>query len=117
MKTTHKTREGVEMLIADMTDEHLLNTIHAAAGGIKNLRLALEAPVSVSAFERVMYKRKTMSEEDIAEKLEWTMNHLGAYVFEAALRGLNITNTLQSAFGRSTSLTLPEFSTNIDSVL
>ena len=102
MNLKHKTKEGVTMLIVEMGDEHLLSTIAIFCNNINTFRELLDNPKEMKKSERVLYGSEAMSEGEAGNKLLSLTDKLTSYVFEAAIRGLNISDMLQRAYGRKT---------------
>lgn len=104
MNLKHKTKEGITMLIAEMGDEHLLSTINIFCNNINTFREVLDNPKELKKSEKILYGSDTMSEGEAGSKLLSLTDKLTSYVFEAAVRGLNISNMLQIAYGRKTAV-------------
>lgn len=102
MYNTHTTKDGQTLLICQMTNSHLVNTIRILCNKIKSGRLTLENPQLQSQMVQVLsnFPVKPFTQNVIRE-LKTHHNHLQEYVLEAALRGLDITGILQGAYGRS----------------
>lgn len=100
----HRTREGIEMPIAAMADDHLLATIELLLKPMKAVTDALKAGSAVgeqSAKSKALYGRqRKLSESKAKEIHEATYRKVGPYVLEAALRGLGVRPQLIEAFGR-----------------
>jgi len=104
----HKSADGSEMLIAQMSNEHLLNMIRLITDKISNARMILEGGnPATSRTDSIMIStiNPQFSFKHLSEKAEQILIHqhkrLQDYVIEAALRGLEISPMLQSAYGRS----------------
>lgn len=100
MNLKHKTKEGVTMLIAEMGDEHLLSTIAIFCNNIGTFREILDNPKELKKSEKILYGSDNMSEGEAGSKLLSLTDKLTSYVFEAAIRGLNVSGMLQKAYGR-----------------
>lgn len=100
MNLKHKTKEGVTMLIAEMEDVHLIATINIFCNNINTFREVLDNPKELKKSEKVLYGSDTMSEGEAGGKLLSLTDKLTSYVFEAAIRGLDISSMLQIAYGR-----------------
>lgn len=106
MNLKHKTKEGTTILIVEMEDSHLLNTIELFARQIKQFIDILDNPKERKKSEEVLFGKEVMSESEASNKLTSLTDKLVSYVFEAAIRGLDISKTLQAAYGRNTSMNI-----------
>lgn len=97
---THRTKEGEYMLIASMTDQHLLNTITAMGKAIKTLMVIKPK----NLLDRALYSREDISEEDRLEKIREIDGNLGHYVLEASIRGMDLKELLQKIYGRQNAI-------------
>lgn len=100
-KQIHYTADGGSILIAAMDDQHLLNTIALFCRKMENVRSAVDQQGTASAFERALYGFDTVSAEDAASMIRQGIETVAPYVFEAALRGLDVRADLQAAIGRA----------------
>ena len=115
MYETHTTKDGTTTLIAQMTDAHLLNTIKAFASRLYQSRLILENQ-HCPGNTLIKVLQPNFSSEAMKEKAQDAIRYyhqsLQCYVFEAALRGLNIAELLQKAYDRSARI-----STSVENLL
>ena len=103
MYDIHTTQDGTNMLICCMSNDHLLNTIKSLTRRVQAAVELLTNPQlddPLIAVFQPSYSKATMQER-AKETLEFLHERLQPYVVEAALRGLDITSMLQSAYGRS----------------
>jgi hypothetical protein len=86
MKLIHRTKEGKEMPIATMTDDHLtnmLNLIYKKAKELKQLR-----ELSGDSFKARLYGMKIINDEEVADLINSILEYAAPYLQEAYLRGL-----------------------------
>lgn len=109
---THTDATGRTMLVAEMTDSHLLNTIKMYLTRVKQCSEYIDAvengePVKVNALQRTFYgDQANPMKKDMAEKLlKTSIASLPRFVMEACLRGLNVTSELQETFKRTAAYT------------
>jgi len=100
MNLKHKTKEGITMLIAEMEDNHLLSTINLFCNNIATFINVLDNPKELKKSQQVLYGAEVMSEGEASNKLVSLTDKLLPYVFEASIRGLNVADMLQQAYGR-----------------
>lgn len=102
----HQTADGRSLLICQMDDSHLMNTISMYCRNIKNARLVIEqGNVKLPTVAKVLTGNKFDRERQVANAestIRSSHNKLQPYVMEASLRGLNISELLQDAYGRKT---------------
>ena len=107
MYETHTADNGTTTLIAQMTDAHLLNTIKAFASRLHQSRLILENR-HCPGNTLIRLLQPSFSSEAVKEKAQDAIRYyhqkLQPYVVEAALRGLDVTESLQKAYDRSAQL-------------
>lgn len=85
MKIVHRTRDGKEMPIAAMDDQHLVNMINMVyqkAIVIKNSRSAGDP------FKTRLYGVRKISDEDAADIINEMLEDMAPYFIEAYLRNL-----------------------------
>lgn len=101
MFKTHTTEDG-EILIAQMTDDHLINTIKLHCRKICQYRALAENGITSNVFLKVLAGVNDAAARKEAES-QIRVRHalLTEYVIEAALRGLSVAPYLQTAYGRS----------------
>lgn len=113
----HKTKDGKQLLIAEMDNNHIKNTIKMFCIRIEGLSdivdnggtNALPKSQFVIAGGAKLYK--ALSPEAAAGKLQYFVKKIQPYVLEAAIRGIELTAELQKAFNRQEALTtVVEFS-------
>lgn len=101
---THRTREGVELLIAEMDDEHLLNTINFWLSKLRRARAAVDAPQR-TGFNKLLYRTYEQEDTEWAESaIEEFYIMAPRYFMEALLRDLDLNpevRILQEVMGRS----------------
>lgn len=96
----HTTAEGKTMLICQMSDPHLLNTIKLIMRNTLALHAAAENSNNQTAYERRLYDQPTLSPEMLADKIKGVADLIAPYVLEASLRGLEVSDLLQAMFKR-----------------
>lgn len=105
MKKKHVTRDGVEMPIASMADDHLYNTLRMFLARVKQLRETASLPVSqVSEFDRVVYGLSDVSPAEAGRKVSEIVDHLAPYLLEGMLRptmAADVALMFQRAMGRT----------------
>jgi hypothetical protein len=105
----HTTRDGKKMLIAQMDDSHLCNQINLLCQNFLEARQGIENAKSMDTVTMIL---SGYTDNGVIERLKETIEHyhniLQPYVFEAALRGIDVSTILQIAYGRTKGLvTLP----------
>jgi hypothetical protein len=103
--TTHTTKEGETLLIAQMEDSHLLATINLFCKNFEAARLVLKGNSQPFAGESVLNALNPEFSKDrvldaARSAIRAYSSKLPDYICEAAIRGLDIAAPLQSAYGR-----------------
>jgi len=95
-------------LIAEMEDNHLLNTIKFFLRRIKELSAILDSDGNIlqmtrsqAALTGAKIAQDHFDPEVIQDRLQEGVEKLHPYVLEAVLRGMEIKELLQDAFGRT----------------
>lgn len=105
MNSIHITKDGEQMLVAEMADDHLLATISGHCRVIRELRDALDNGLSIKKSTMAIYAPGADTEahvQKMASELKFRTERLQPYVMEACLRELNgVAKLLHEAFGRS----------------
>ncbi len=112
MLETHTTKEGDALLVAEMEDRHLSNTIKLYCRAIIQARQAWEAQLGLdhslkAQLEHRLYGRKEVDVEAVARAMRATIERLTPYLAEAFLRPAVIAScqaAVQAAIGRSEAL-------------
>jgi len=102
VRQIHVTKEGNKLLISEMENSHLGNTILYILRQIDTAKKMLEGKTERSEFEKAIYGNyKTMDKEDLQEIIRGRSEILQPYLGEAMLRGLDYTKELQETFERA----------------
>lgn len=88
----HKTKDGVELFICSMDDDHLMNTIRYIITHLETAKSIVEKVTR--SFDHLMYGSE-MSEEQAEDLIRNYDRYLSAYVLEANVRKLNIDNEME----------------------
>lgn len=107
MLEQHTTRDGTTMLIAQMDDRHLLNTIKLFSKALPEFRNIAESNESVSMDDILYNVPEEMSPEDAIVLWRNTVRHLQPYLAEALLRDAirdDVAALMQERIQRSTAL-------------
>lgn len=96
---THRTATGEIMLIAEMDNKHLENTIKLI---LKRYDQAAKAINQVTWLTLEMELLGIYADpEEIKEQLQQLLEILPPYIFEAMLRGIDLSKDIQAAIGRT----------------
>ena len=103
----HTTRDDQQMMVGQMSDDHLIKTIKLLCSRIATCAKilngvnieggALIAAIKPEFSQEAMKKQATLLVRDLDEKIK-------PYVMEACLRNLNISEFLQQAYQRKAKL-------------
>ena len=96
------------MLVAEMDDQHLSNTINLIIKTIDDLFTHLTEESTMTSRSKILYKTR-MSKEEIEDRIKESTNALKEYIFEASLRGIHFTEPLQKVFDRKGAITVAPF--------
>lgn len=102
LSATHKDKDGNEMLISQMSDSHLLVTIRLIASRAEQALRGLESGPQAQFSGALRYAVKVDQEalnQELEKALDYNLNALAKYVFDAARRGLDVSKELQRATG------------------
>jgi len=98
----HRTAKGDKLLVAEMDNGHLSNTISMFCRHIKTAKLMLQGEIKKDKFDQALFgSRYDLDEDDIKEIINKRTEQIQPYLGEAMLRGLNFTELLQDVFGRA----------------
>jgi hypothetical protein len=105
----HITKDGNKMLIGQMDDSHLINTINMHFRNLSNLRTQLNAQSDNGKNKLLSFldKRESIDPERIKSIYEGILVSIGDYYMEAVLRGLDtdeMRDELRASLGRSEKL-------------
>lgn len=102
MFQVHVTREGTEMLISQMSDEHLTAYIKMVCRGIIETRDRARKPELIDEYETALYGGKKLDPDKAARFNREAIERLYPYLAEAFLRNLaDAQLAFQTAVGRS----------------
>lgn len=93
MLEKHVTREGNELLIAEMSNEHLVNFVNMLlnrASAVKNQSMTIPQ----NNYTRKLYGLREVSEEQAAMEVREIIRKLYPYLAELYLRGIDTTREL-----------------------
>ncbi|WGV29197.1 hypothetical protein [Halotia branconii] len=103
MFETHTTKDGQSMLICQMEDRHLSNTIKSFCREIEKCRKILTQPTAENQLIAVF--NPTYSQANLKSQAEKQLKNyhqkLQPYLAEAFLRRLNLVNEVRIAYGRT----------------
>jgi len=98
----HKTKDGKLLLVSQMDDNHLKNTIGLVCRAIEKAIEGLEVDTEVSKKQAALYGiNRDHIRTHCSNALPVLTQKLYPYAAEAALRGIDISERLQKAFGRT----------------
>ena len=101
VRQTHVTKEGEKMLISEMDNSHLQNTIQYILKQINIAKNMLDGKIERNEFEKAIYGNyKTIDKDELQEIIRTRAELLQPYLGEAMLRGLDFTSELQTTFER-----------------
>lgn len=100
MKFTHTDAGGNTYTIREMEDRHLMNTIRMILNKVSMTRKKLDGKQDdMPASQRALYGGKKESEETLAQQMVQYTTQLSSYLFEAVIRGYNLTSEMRTAYG------------------
>lgn len=103
MLETHNSNDG-PIMICQMDDSHLTNTIRLFCRRITQVRAAAQAPPDGDDYSRALYSIRKMDAETAGEINRLALTKLYPYLAEALLRGLDVREHLVEAVGRDKGL-------------
>ena len=118
MYEIHKTAEGHEILIAEMEDSHLLNTINLFCRRIGEAVRVINLEEDVKPDKVIAHLQPRYSAANLLAKARKELTDLdekiAPYIVEAALRGLSVSALLQKAYQRDAQIgqSFPGFNTD-----
>ena len=92
MLATHRTKDGNKMLVAEMTDEHLLNTIHLVLDSALRTKGSGDPASAMSDFQASMYGIERVDSKKAGELVRAAVERLYPYLSELFLRQFTITD-------------------------
>ena len=109
MYETHKDSQGMEILIAEMEDSHLTNTISLLCRRIAQAISVINSDPEEQQVDKVIaHLQPKYSAERIRFKAEKDLveidKKLSAYIVEAVVRGMNVSAVVQGAYQRNTQI-------------
>lgn len=117
MKKFHTTANGDKMLIAQMDDDHLKNTIGVYCTRIKSQIQMIDRLATLKESEKILYgfqQSDVNMTNKAAEEINSAASGMSAYIVEACIRDINVSKIVQDAYGRTSSI--PRFDTKIISM-
>ena len=100
----HTTQDGTKMLIAEMETDHLFRTLDSYCRKLKVCREVLENPNGFSGDVMIQALQPGYSPEACRERAQDLIVDLHEkvqpYILEAVIRGMNINEIVQDAYGR-----------------
>lgn len=88
MYEKHITKDNIELMICEMEDSHLKNTIYFFLKKIKNIIFIGESRREISKYHQELYGYKNICPEEAAKVVKITSARLSYYILEATLRNI-----------------------------
>ncbi|MBW4687749.1 MAG: hypothetical protein KME40_22230 [Komarekiella atlantica HA4396-MV6] len=103
MFETHTSKDGITVLICQMDDRHLSNTVKAYCREIEKCRKVVTQPSAENQMIAIFNSNYSQAniKEQVVNQLKIYHERLQPYLGEALLRGLNLSNELKIAYGRT----------------
>lgn len=101
MLKVHRTRAGNKLLIAEMSDQHLVNTVKLNLAKIAKLQRGLVETPSINPYHARLYGMPKVDIDEAARKSRNVIEHMYPYLAELYLRGLtDLVEPLRKVVGR-----------------
>jgi hypothetical protein len=99
----HKDRGGNVLMICEMGDSHLINTIKMILRKIKEISIFSMNEDNIDVYEQELYEYSKIDKKKAANLTKKASIALAPYILELCLRGLSneIETDLQTAFSRN----------------
>lgn len=102
MLETHYTATGQKLLIAEMSDQHLVNTVKLILDGIEQRNKMLASASGLSEYQAKLYSVEVMDVAAVAKKNRTAIQKLYPYLAELYLRDMHqLVPAVQAAVGRA----------------
>ncbi len=105
MQKIHRTSDGRTILIAAMSDDHLVNTIRMYLRALSELRGIINGNAIIETCDEFTATILGIDEQEIIEDYKEAAVELTEkimpYLLEATLRGIDLREDFQKAFGRT----------------
>jgi len=100
----HKTREGQIMMICEMDDKHLLNTIIMNLRTIKDIIFIANTTEPLDLYEAELYGHKKINKKQAAQFTKEFAKKIAPYILEATIRNIvtELIPEIQRTFNRNT---------------
>lgn len=108
MNKLHHPKNGSPIMISEMSDEHLKNTIQMYLNQLTELKqLLTQEPIS--RFKKAVYRTAyaPLNLQEVEHSINYKIEFLHPYLSEAMLRGIYFTIELQQVFERTGADILP----------
>lgn len=107
MLEIHHTKEGKTMLIAQMSDSHLVNYINLVLTKVEEAQDAMHQDTDATEYQKRLYGIQSITEEDAADITREALHKLYPYLAEALIRpdvAVIVQARLIGVIGRSSAL-------------
>lgn len=102
MLEVHRTATGQKLLIAEMGDQHLVNTVKLILNGIEQRNKMLVGASGLSEYQAKLYSVEVLDVAAVAKKNRSAIQQLYPYLAELYLRGMDqLVPDVQAAVGRA----------------
>lgn len=107
MLERHTTSDGTTMLVAQMADSHLMNTINVILRRMREVQSTVGIGADMSDFDKAFYGVQEVSEQEAASVMRAMLKRLYPYLAEAYLRDLGTPRVaLAEMLGRDCALSV-----------
>lgn len=100
MYEKHKTANGRKMMICQMDDNHLRNTILLFLKNVEEAKTLLTGTVQENKFRSALYGQDENLEKKAKGMIHSLTEKLYPYLAEAMLRGISFTERMQAVYER-----------------
>ena len=102
MNLTHTTKEGQTLMIAEMDNNHLKNTVTMILKGVEMAKEVLKGK-ELDPFKKALYSSRTpaMSKTQAKKIIATAPENVSPYILECVIRGIDFSVEIRKTFDRT----------------